>query len=88
MAGASHGLTIAFYSERQPIPRRIVHKLSGDFELGDEICEQRVVRDAIVRDVDVSLAMSLEVAKNVHKTLGEIILRVEDLKKKSDQGAG
>lgn len=78
MAGAPSGLTISFYSERQPIPRRVVHEVSSN-TLGKEITEQRVVRDALIRDVDVSLIMNLEVARNVYKTLGEVIKGVEDV---------
>jgi hypothetical protein len=77
IAGASSGLTISFYSERQPIPRRVVHTMAN-YELGEELPEQRVVRDALVRDVEVSFAMSLDVAKRVHEVLGEIITKLED----------
>lgn len=84
MAAAPNGLTLAFYSERQPIPRRVVQRVTPNRELV-EIPEQRVVRDAIVRDVEVTFTMSLQVAKNIHKTLGEIIGKVDDAIK--EQGA-
>jgi hypothetical protein len=77
LAGGPAGLTVSFYSERQPIPRRVVHKVNSDAGVGEEIVEQRVVRDAFIRDVDVALAMNIEVAKNLHKSLGEIIVQYE-----------
>jgi hypothetical protein len=77
IAGAPSGLTISLYSERQPIPRRVVHNLNADSTPGAEIAEQRVVRDAIIRDVDVALAMNMDTAKNFHKTLGDLITRYE-----------
>lgn len=79
IGAAANGVTIAFYSERQPIPRRVVHKLKPNLELGEEVVEQRIVRDAIIRDVDVDIAMSLAVAKNVHQTLGELIVKIEEV---------
>ena len=78
MAGAPHGLTVSLYSERQPIPRRVVHKIGSNNQVGEEITEQRLVRDALIRDVEVSLALNLEVAKNIHDTLGKIIKQYEE----------
>jgi hypothetical protein len=79
MAGAPQGLTISLYSERQPIPRRVVHKIGSNNQLGEEIVEQRLVRDALIRDVEVSLALSIETAKNIHDTLGNIIKQYEEV---------
>jgi hypothetical protein len=79
LAGGPSGINVSLYSERQPIPRRVVHKVGSDYSVGEEIVEQRVVRDAIIRDVEVALAMNLEVAKNLYKALGDIIGRFEDM---------
>jgi hypothetical protein len=70
---AQGGLTISFFAERQPIPRRVVHKVNPDGTLGDEIAESRVVRDAIIRDIEVTVTMSLDTATRVLTALTEII---------------
>ena len=83
LAGSGNGLTVSFYSERQALPRRVVHKLNTDMSIGDELLEQRVIRDAVIRDVNVSVAMSLQVAKNFYTSLGEIIEKFEAALKKT-----
>src|SRR4051812_5999681 len=67
------GLTVCFFSERQPIPRRVVHAINPDGTMGKELTDQRVVRDAVVRDTEVAVAMAIEPARNVHRVLGELI---------------
>jgi len=87
MAGTANGLTLSLYSERQPIPRRVVHEVGRNFELGNEIADQRVVRDAVIRDVPVTFTMSLEVAKNLAKTLNEVIEQIEKAIEKAREDA-
>jgi hypothetical protein len=71
------GLTISFFAERQPIPRRVVHKVNADGSLGEELPGQRVVRDAVIRDTEVAVTMNLETAKRVIEKLDEMIKRAE-----------
>ena len=67
MDGAIGGLTpnghihMSLYSERPAIPRRIVHSLEGN-RLGDEIQSERITRDAIVREMDVDVQMTINAA--------------------------
>jgi len=79
---AQGGVTVSFFAERQPIPRRIVIRVNPDGTLGQEITEQRVVRDAIVRDTEVAVAMSLETAKRINDTLGEILEKAKQINQK------
>lgn len=78
--GAIGGVTpsgqihVAFYSERNPIPRRVIHSVGSDGKLGEEI--GRESREAIVREMDFDLFLSLRVAKSVHEWLGA---RIEEL---------
>jgi len=76
------GVTVTFFAERQPIPRRITHKVNGDGTLGDELTDQRVVRDAVIRDTEVAVAMTLDTAKQVKDKLQELITQVEKLRVK------
>lgn len=79
--GAIGGVTpngqihVAFYSERHPIPRRVVHSVGPGGKLGDEI--GRESRDAIVREMDFDLFLSISVAKSLHEWLGKRIAEVE-----------
>jgi hypothetical protein len=75
------GLTISFFSERQPIPRRVVHKVNPDGTLGDEVKDQRVVRDAVIRDTEVAITMTMDTAKRVKDRLNEIIQKAEQAMK-------
>jgi hypothetical protein len=82
------GVTVSFYSERQAIPQRVVHKINPDHTLGDEIRERRVARDAIVREVDVCVVMSLDVLKalvtvlsNLTKAHDEIVATIPAVEK-------
>jgi hypothetical protein len=52
-----------FFSERAPIPRRVVYRVSEDATVGDEIIEERVSRDSMVREVEVEVVLSLQTAK-------------------------
>jgi hypothetical protein len=87
--GAIGGLTaqgniqFALYSERRAIPRRMVHMLKSDGSLSDAVPSETVSRDAIVREMDVSVVVSPDTATSIAKWLLE---RVEELKKLKGEG--
>lgn len=69
--GAWGGLTIlgeihmALYSERNAIPQQAVYELGSESGLGPEIEAERVQRPAIVREVEVSVMMSVDLARSL-----------------------
>ena len=77
--GAIGGLTpsgkihFALYSERQPIPRRLVHKLNNDGSLGPIIQEESVSRDAVVREMEIDVFLNADVANSLYQWLGQKI---------------
>jgi hypothetical protein len=75
----TQGVTISFFAERQPIPRRVTHRVNSDGSLGEEIVEQRVVRDAVIRDTEVAVTMSLDTAKRIREKLDEVLKIVEKM---------
>ena len=75
-------LVMAFYSERPAIPQQITVPIK-DGKLGDELEDKRVGRDAIVRDVEVSVSMSVEVAKHFRQWLDDKIKIAEEIKEKA-----
>src|SRR5438477_10352388 len=74
-------IVLNFFSERTPIPQRTVQPTIGQ-RLGEEIVAERVIRDAIVREVEISLSMSIDVAKAMRTLLDGQIRAVELGKKK------
>jgi hypothetical protein len=64
---------IAFYSERQPIPEVVTHHLTSEGILGSEIPEERKVKSAIIRDVEVGIMMDIPVAEALHVWLGQVL---------------
>lgn len=73
------GLTITFFSERQPIPRRVVHEVSPDGAIGHELRDQRVVRDAVVREADVCVAMNIDTARRLLEIVSKMIESYDSL---------
>jgi hypothetical protein len=71
------GVTISFFAERQPIPRRVVHKVNPDGSIGAELPDSRVVRDAIIRDVEATITMNLDTATRVLNALGEMVTKAQ-----------
>ena len=89
--GAVGGVTptgnihLALYSERHPIPRRVVHQVH-DRRLGAVLPNETVSRDAIVREMDVDVFLSIDVARNLHRWLGEKIKESEQVRGGTSEG--
>ena len=79
---------MAVYSERPAIPQEMIHKVNPDGTLGEVIPEKTIVRDGIVREMDVDVLMNVAVAKNIKSWLEERIIDIENrnslLKQKRD----
>lgn len=74
-------LVLSFYSERTPIPKTIVHLLTEENNLGTEVLAERVIRDSVVREVEFSVSMSLEVAKSLRELIDRQVQALEAAKK-------
>lgn len=79
---------MATFTERRPIPQRVVHNIGDDGTVGDELEEERVERDAIVREVDVDLIMSPKLARSVAQWLSGKVDDLERLVRGREQGEG
>lgn len=73
---ANGHLHIAFYSERAAIPRRVIHELKDDNSLGP--LREVQSRESVVREMDVDLFLTFEVAQSLHKWLGEQIDKMNE----------
>lgn len=76
------GITVTFFAERQPIPRRVTHKVNSDGSIGEELVEQRVVRDAVIRDTEVAVTMNADIGWRVVEIMREALKRLEETKEK------
>ena len=53
---------MSVFSERSPVPKRMVHSLEAGGALGPEISEKRTVRPGTFRELEVDLVFNLETA--------------------------
>ena len=67
---SGQGIQIAFFNERQPIPRRETYNFDGMKLAGIKHSEKR---DAIVREVEVEVLLDLDAAISLHKWIEEKI---------------
>ena len=77
------GLTMSFFAERQPIPKRVVYKVNPDGSIGEEIADSRVVRDAIIRETEFVVTMTEETALRVRKALDDILKQLQEIKRQA-----
>lgn len=81
--GAHGGVTtngliqMAVYSERLPIPQSTVHELKADGTLSEEIRDERVARQAIIREVEVEVLLNSATAKALLKWLTDQVALLE-----------
>ena len=69
---------MAVYSERPAIPQEMIQKVNPDGTLGEVIPEKTIVRDGIVREMDMDVLMSVAVAKNIKSWLEDKIKDIDN----------
>ena len=74
-------ISMSFYSERHPIPQKIVHQITPQDTLGKEI--DRDAKDGIVREVGVEVLIDLPMAKSLVPWLKEKIASLENKTRKT-----
>src|ERR1700730_5784508 len=75
-------IAMAFYSERPAIPQQITVPVENG-KLGNELERKRVGRDAVIRDVEISVTMNVEVAKQFLRWLDEKIKAIDEFNEKA-----
>ena len=76
--GPRNNFYLSFFNERWPIPQSTIHKLI-DGKVSDEF--ERITRQAVVREVEVSVEMSVQTAQALHKWLTVQLMEIQKLKK-------
>lgn len=67
---------LALYSERQPIPQRVVHAIQPNGELGDII--DIIGRDAIVREVEAAITLEPDLARALAIRILDLVKELTD----------
>ena len=65
-------MTMTVFSQRCPLPDKVTNDASGN-----EIVNERVVKQGIENELECSLKMNLMTARIMHKWLGTAIARTE-----------
>lgn len=68
---------MAMYSERPAIPREMVHKINPDGTLGEIDEKETIVREGIVREMEVDVLMNIEIARSIKNWLEDQIKKAE-----------
>lgn len=68
---------LCFWSQRPPIPTKMVHAVSSDGTLGDEIKDNRETREGLVREIEADVVMDLPTARELINWLKEKVEQVE-----------
>jgi len=63
-------LHLTFYSERTPIPQKVVFQLNDKGQLVGEEMSQREGKEGVVRELEVDVVMSLAAANAFYEILG------------------
>ena len=74
----SGNIHMALYSERRPIPTKMVHSIEGG-HLGPEIMNKRQERTAMVREVEVDVVLNIPQALTLRDWLTDKIKAFEQL---------
>jgi hypothetical protein len=75
---------MSIFSQRPPIPTMTVQPVKENGELGDELMSERTVKDGLVREIEVGIAVRPEVAETLIKWLQD---RMEQYKSLKSQAA-
>lgn len=68
-------ITMSVFSERGPIPQRLVHQINDDGTLGKQV--ESASKSGLIREVEVELVMDLEAARGISDWLARNIKSLE-----------
>ncbi len=85
--GAWVGLTpslavnVVLFSERSALPQRMTHELTPGGEIGAEVVSERLSKDGLVREMEVSLIMQPDRIKALIDVLQNMLVRIDQASK-------
>lgn len=71
-------LHVTFFNERAPIPKMMVVNLDERGAVAGEDESKRETKRGIVREMEVDIVLSLQVAMELHQTLGENLKSIHE----------
>ncbi len=74
-------IRMSIWNERWPIPKQTVHEMDENGIVKGEIIQERITRDAIVREVEIDLVMDVECAKLMRDWLSTKLEEFESVAK-------
>ncbi|MBI1783927.1 hypothetical protein HYR69_02170 [Candidatus Sumerlaeota bacterium] len=69
---------MTFFSERWPIPQQVAHQVGPDGRIGEEIREDRIQRDGLVRELEADVVLNESTARALVNWIEE---RLQELQK-------
>jgi hypothetical protein len=82
---SGRGVVVSFFSERIPIPQQTTFQLNEDGSLGPEDLSRRVAKEGVIREVEATVHMDMETARDVHEWLGSLLSSLESTPPKRSQ---
>ncbi len=79
-------IRMSVWNERWPIPKQTISELKEDGSVGREIREERISRDAIVREIETDLVMDVETAVKIRNWLDDKVKNLLKVKTQSEDG--
>ena len=73
-------ISMGFFSDRQPFPQQISLEISSDNIVGPEIRSDRIVKDGMVRELEVAVVVSRATAEFLIKWLNDSIASLDQQK--------
>lgn len=80
---AQQNLHLTFFNERNPIPKLLVVDLNKEGEILGEDLSKRESKQGIIREMEVDVILSLPAALELHKTLGENLKAIQEVRGKT-----
>jgi hypothetical protein len=77
----------AVFSERPAIPRRLVANVAGGV-IGDPIPEETIVRDGMIRELDIDMIMPVSAAEEIGKLLTKVATDLKEALEKNTKHRG
>lgn len=81
-------IVVSLFSQRPPIPQLTVQAVMENGQLGDEIVDERISKDGLVREVEVGMTARPEVVQALIKLLQEKLDQYNKLIEEQKQGQG
>lgn len=76
---------MSIFSQRPPIPQITVQPVKENGELGDEALSERIVKEGVVREIEVGIAVRPEIAETLIKWLQEKVDQYKSLQSQAGQ---